>query len=1255
MKLCVSLNLAASLPSALRRGLGARCVQGLLLVLCAAASLRVEAQLRFVTVVPAAANTSFPDEDGEYPAYIEIRSLETGILSGHFLSDQPNVPNKWQVPGGYVLTSGQSMRIFASGKDRKPAGPGGILHTSFTYDCSVPYCGLFNAQQALVHTFADRVDRCGCKGLLLLGPKAVARTWISTQPLGPEWVLPGFDDKEWIRGTTGVGYELGSSPYGTGLVLYHTMDKLDRVDPTIKDVSGPIVHNGTLAGALNTAPGQIAEGLEFKGEPTSFVRVPHHSELDPGTGSFTVSLWFRALRSGGTAATVVPNFTEVLVSKQAAPASTAQAGGGWSIYRNQNGAFVQTISSAGTRTVALGQTSAGVWHHVVLVVNRTGSQLIGYLNGKRIGVAALAALSPELIGSAADLIQGRDLAGIAPYIGRLDDLAIWSRALSDAQVTEVFSAGQKNKSFMDASLFALAGKLYSGLIGTDVLGKMKGISASAYIRVPFNISSLPALATGLKLRVQYDDGFVAYLNGVEVARRNAPVILDDLATAEKDRPDAAALAAETIDLTAYIGLLRPGGNVLAFQALNSDANAERFLLNPAQLCFEVDRTTTGTGECIKETNGLNFWVAFPQNYAQEPDTPLRLSLCIAGPPQTVGAIEIPGLNLSGFPRTFVIPASGAVTIPIPSAAELSGPDRIEGKGVHIVASANVAVYGTSRMDYTTDSFLALPFKCLGMEYLISSYKNVFNGIPILNGSQFAIVAVANNTIVTVIPSQNVGTHLAKQPYVIQLNRGETYQLRNEAGQPADLTGTQILASKPIGVFGSHRCANVQSVNQFFCDTVLEQLLPVSSWGSSFFVVPLATRKSDTVRVLSGGNDNLVTVASSSGSQGFTLQSGEFKDLTLDSPTRVSCRQRSTVMQFANSSDFDHVTDADPFMAMIQPITSWLSEYRFCTPPLADFENNYINLVATTQATLDNTLINGKFVSAWNPADIDKGSLPSGAVFARVRLEPRTAYLVDARSPIGLTVYGFSEYDSYGYPGGMRFGDTLPPIITCPQELTISCQSVPGAAGCLAAVPDLTLKSDFFDDCTPEGQLVVNQTPKPGELLNPGTYSVKITAADAKGNQAECTVKLVIEPGWAQQQFGPAIASNPSLQASIWGGSADPDQDGLPNDLEQAVGSDPNKATSLLNIVQLITAEEQNSSFLMVSVPRLLGPGPAVELEGVAALDGAPWLSGPDIFEELPAKATPLPGGKYERGVFKVRHTESNGRTQSYFIRFRSKP
>ena len=69
--------------------------------------------------------------------------------------------------------------------------------------------------------------------------------------------------------------------------------------------------------------------------------------------------------------------------------------------------------------------------------------------------------------------------------------------------------------------FDMSGQLTPWL-GSDVGSWMRGFNASAYLRLPFFLEDATAL-DALSLQMRYDDGFVAYLNGVRVASRNAPV------------------------------------------------------------------------------------------------------------------------------------------------------------------------------------------------------------------------------------------------------------------------------------------------------------------------------------------------------------------------------------------------------------------------------------------------------------------------------------------------------------------------------------------------------------------------------------------------------------------------------------------------------------------------------------------------------------------------------------------------------------
>jgi hypothetical protein len=115
------------------------------------------------------------------------------------------------------------------------------------------------------------------------------------------------------------------------------------------------------------------------------------------------------------------------------------------------------------------------------------------------------------------------------------------------------------------------------LIATDVQAPMLGHTASAYLRLPFTLAD-PALFSTLTLRVKYTAGFIAYLNGAEVARRNAPASPQWNSAATASRSISNALSFEDVDLTSRLDLLQAGSNVLAFQGLSDSASADAFLI-----------------------------------------------------------------------------------------------------------------------------------------------------------------------------------------------------------------------------------------------------------------------------------------------------------------------------------------------------------------------------------------------------------------------------------------------------------------------------------------------------------------------------------------------------------------------------------------------------------------------------------------------------------------------------------------------------
>ena len=145
---------------------------------------------------------------------------------------------------------------------------------------------------------------------------------------------------------------------------------------------------------------------------------------------------------------------------------------------------------------------------------------------------------------------------------------------------------------------------YAGLIGLDV-GAMRHVNQSVYVRIQFQMDN--AEVDQLILRLRYEDGFVAYLNGFEVARANAPagaLTWDSGATA--NRPDTDAVEVQEFDLTVYRDWLIPGDNVLAIQGLNDGTTSSDLLILPELIAttFEaLDLSGVVEGYLLQPTPG----------------------------------------------------------------------------------------------------------------------------------------------------------------------------------------------------------------------------------------------------------------------------------------------------------------------------------------------------------------------------------------------------------------------------------------------------------------------------------------------------------------------------------------------------------------------------------------------------------------------------------------------------------------------------
>lgn len=131
---------------------------------------------------------------------------------------------------------------------------------------------------------------------------------------------------------------------------------------------------------------------------------------------------------------------------------------------------------------------------------------------------------------------------------------------------------------------------YQDFIGADIFDEMWALNGSCLIRTVFDVND-PADYGRLMLRMRYDDGFAAYLNGVKVAEVFAPAELQWDSTATHAHEALAAF--ETFNISTYISELKSGENVLAIQGLNSSSTSPDFLISVELIAKQGPREEAG--------------------------------------------------------------------------------------------------------------------------------------------------------------------------------------------------------------------------------------------------------------------------------------------------------------------------------------------------------------------------------------------------------------------------------------------------------------------------------------------------------------------------------------------------------------------------------------------------------------------------------------------------------------------------------------
>lgn len=245
---------------------------------------------------------------------------------------------------------------------------------------------------------------------------------------------------------------------------------------------------------------------------------------------------------------------------------------------------------------------------------------------------------------------------------------------------------------------------------------------------------------------------------------------------------------------------------------------------------------------------------------------------------------------------------------------------------------------------TDDAYLSLPTRTWGKQYIASAY----NPIRFLH-SLVMIMASEENTIVKV---KSIGN--------FDMNENDVVQV---ALLQADITGIEILSTKPVGVISGSACSVVPAGSASDCQQLTEQLPPVQKWGYAF--VTSGTFGGDIIRVVAAEDATIVNLTGSTSTSSATITAkGGFHDFDIvrDEVVSISCGRRCLVTQIMKRSGNYRAS-----MMVLPAVTQFRrKDISFPIPNLgtADVEN-YIQITTQTSETssiiLDGTSLSGE---AW---------------------------------------------------------------------------------------------------------------------------------------------------------------------------------------------------------------------------------------------------------------------------------------------------
>ncbi|KAJ8021784.1 hypothetical protein HOLleu_39078 [Holothuria leucospilota] len=354
-------------------------------------------------------------------------------------------------------------------------------------------------------------------------------------------------------------------------------------------------------------------------------------------------------------------------------------------------------------------------------------------------------------------------------------------------------------------------------------------------------------------------------------------------------------------------------------------------------------------------------------------------------------IDIPDITFSlnpGSGKTFDVPLTA-----VPSESEFK---QKVNTSVVITSDEEVVVYGHQRChgsgNHRATAFRVRRIEDLGTEYWVITHQSK-------GTSQVGVVATRNNTNICI---NGVFIHTK-----MTLHKYETFYF----GGSYDLTGTYIVADKPIFVIAGNSADKSPYPNTDYIDSFNKCLPPVKDWGKQFTLVPFPPESQPfTAKILSSHDNCTLEYVNGAGSHdSVSLSKGEVNVLNSSTVLNISSSERVLVAQFSKGRS-GNSRYGNPSMLLTPPYSdAGRNEFIFPVFRLSEDNGDETSYITIWLPPASKTLLDNKTVS-WN--EIGEGT--DGYKILQTTLSSHGFHTIHSSNNITAVVCGVGHYKYYTY-------------------------------------------------------------------------------------------------------------------------------------------------------------------------------------------------------------------------------------------------